>query len=386
MGSLIRDRASSTPEMLEAFGDAALVQAALAFEAALARALAAEGLIPDGEAQAVLEACRDPVDVAELAGQAAHAGTLAIPLVAGLRERAGRRDPAAAAAVHLGATSQDVADTALMLQVARGHRILQRDLRRIADALETLARAHAATPMLARTLLQPAAPTTFGLKAAQWRLLVADASRRLAREAADALLLQLGGAAGTLAGFQGKAQAVVRRVAAELGLRAPPGPWHARRDGLAGLGASLAIAVGSVAKIALDVALMAQAEVGEAFEPVTPGRGVSSAMPHKRNPTGCQVALSAAVRAPHLAATLISAMPGEHERGVGGWQAQAPVLAELFEIAHGAVAAMAQVVEGLEVAPAAMARNLAAASVGGDAGQAEALVGRLLEEAGPWSA
>jgi 3-carboxy-cis,cis-muconate cycloisomerase len=164
----------------------------------------------------------------------------------------------------------------------------------------------------------------------------------------------------------------------ELGLAAPAAPWHARREGVAGLGAALAILTGVVAKIAQDLALMAQAEVAEAFEPRVDGRGGSSAMPRKRNPTGCQVALSASVRTPHLAATLMSTLTGEHERGLGGWQAQAPVLADLFALTHGAVAAMAEVVEGLEVDVAAMARNLAAAGVGSDVGEAEALIRRLL--------
>jgi 3-carboxy-cis,cis-muconate cycloisomerase len=154
---------------------------------------------------------------------------------------------------------------------------------------------------------------------------------------------------------------------------------------VAGLGAALAILTGAVAKIARDVALLAQAEVAEAFEPRVAGRGGSSAMAHKRNPAGCQIALSAAMRAPHLAATLISALPGEHERGLGGWQAEAPVLAELFEITHGAVAAMAEVVGGLEVDAAAMARNLAAANVGDDVGEARELARRLLEVRSPWS-
>lgn len=379
MGSRIRDRAASTAEMLAAFGDEALVASALAFEAALARAQAAEGLIPAAHAALIAEACAAPFDIDALAEQAAHAGTLAIPLVAELRARLAPGD--AAASVHRGATSQDVADTALMLQAKAGLDLLRRDAGRIGAALAGLARTHAATPMLARTLLQPAAATTFGLKVAQWRAGVTGAAGRLEREAGAALALQLGGAVGTLAGLEGRGAAVARRLAEELGLAAPDGPWHARREAVAGLGAALAILTGSVAKIARDVALLAQGEVAEAFEPRVEGRGGSSAMAHKRNPTGCQVALSAAVRAPHLAATLMSALPGEHERALGGWQAEAPVLAELFGLAHGAVVAMADVAEGLEVDPAAMARNLAAAGVGADLGEAEALVAWLLRDA-----
>jgi len=378
MGSRIRDLAGSTAAMLEAFGDDALLKASLAFEAALARAQAAEELIAPESAAAIAAACEEPFDIETLAEAAAHAGTLAIPLVAELRSRAERRRPGAGAAVHLGATSQDVSDTALMLQAKTGLALLAGDQARIVAALAALAQAHASSPMLARTLLQPAAATTFGLKAAQWRLSVADAAARLEREGQAALSLQLGGAVGTLGGQQGRGAAVAQRMADELRMRAPAGPWHARREDVAALGAALAILTGAVAKIAGDVALMAQAEVGEAFEPRVEGRGGSSAMAHKRNPTGCQVALSAALRTPHLAATLIATVPGEHERGLGGWQAQAPVLADLFALTHGAVAAMAAVVEGLEVDAAAMARNLAAAGVGQDVGEAVDLVRRLL--------
>ena len=379
MNSLIRDRAASTPQMLAVFSDRALVAGALAFEAALARAQAAEGLIGPEAAALIAEACAAPLDVAVLAEAAAHAGALAIPLVAELRARLGSVDPGAAAAVHRGATSQDVADTALMLQAKAGVELIDRDLTRIAASLEAIARAHAATPMLARTLLQSAAPTTLGLKAAQWRAAVLDASGRLRHESKTAVALQMGGPVGTLAGLRGKGQAIARRMAEELGLTAPVAPWHARRGAIAGLGAALAIATGSVGKIARDLTLLAQGEVGEAFEPRIAGRGGSSAMAHKRNPTGCQVALSAALRAPHLAATLMSGLCDEHERGLGGWQAQAPVLAELFNVSHGAIAAMADTLEGLEIDTAAMTRNLAAAAVGEDVGEAPGLICRLLE-------
>ncbi|MGA0605197.1 3-carboxy-cis,cis-muconate cycloisomerase [Phenylobacterium sp. VNQ135] len=373
MVSRIRELAAGTAEMLEIFGDAALVRHALAFEVALARAQAGVGLIAEEEAAAVVGACAAPLDIDALAEQAAHAGTFAIPLVAELKARG-------AARVHLGATSQDVADTVLMLQAREGLAALERDLGRSEDALAKLARRHARTPMLARTLLQSALPTTFGLKAAQWRRLLVDARARLRREADLALRLQLGGPAGTLTGMDGRATEVVAAVAAELGLAVPQAPWHGRRDTMAGLGAGLAIVVGALGKIATDIALMSQAEVAEAFEPQLAGRGGSSAMAHKRNPTGCQVARSAAVRTPHLAATLLAAIAGEHERALGAWQAEAPVLADLFVVAHGAAAAMAQVLEGLEIDVEAMRRNLEAAAVGSDLGEAEALVERALRD------
>jgi 3-carboxy-cis,cis-muconate cycloisomerase len=378
MASLIRARVATTPQMLQAFGDEALIAGALAFEAGLARAQAREGLIPAAAAEAIAAACREPPDVAWLAEAAAHAGAMAIPMVEELRRRVQDRDPAAAPMVHRGATSQDVADTALMLQAKAGLSLIEADVGRITGALRRLAEAHAATPMLARTLLQPAQLITFGLKAAQWRLGVADAVARLRRESVAALRLQLGGPAGVLVGFEGRGPAVAKALAQELGLGVAPASSHARRDAVAGLGAALAILVGALAKIARDVALMAQAEVAEAFEPLVEGRGGSSAMAHKRNPTGCQVTLSAAVRAPQLAATLMSAMPGEHERGLGGWQAEGPVLEELFLLAAGAARTMAEVAEGLDVRPDAMARNLGSARVAGETAEAEALTALVL--------
>ncbi|ATC25402.1 3-carboxy-cis,cis-muconate cycloisomerase [Caulobacter vibrioides] len=375
MSCLLRDRPASTPEMLTAFSDEALLRAALTFETMLARAQADVGLIPSDAAETIATACAELPDVVSLAEAAAHAGTLAIPLVALIRERIA--DPEVAKLVHKGATSQDLADTALMLQAKTGAALVLRDASRLAQALAVLAQRHAATPMLGRTLLQAAQPITFGLKAAGWLQGVASALARFERET-GAIQMQLGGATGSLAGLDGRAGDVAERLAARLGLPAPETPWHARREGLAGLASSLAILTGAVGKIAGDIALMAQTEVAEAFEPKVVGRGGSSTMAHKRNPTGCQVALSASIRAPHLAATILSALPQQHERGLGGWQVEGPVLAELFELAHGALAAMAVVVEGLEVDADRMAANLAAARVGIDTGESERLVARAL--------
>jgi 3-carboxy-cis,cis-muconate cycloisomerase len=321
-------------------------------------------------------------DAATLARDGAHAGTLAIPLVRRLRDRVAESHPEFADAVHRGATSQDVSDTALMLMSRRGSELIEAGLQRLVSGLAELSRRQVATPMLGRTLLQGAVPITFGLKTAGWMLGVQEARSRFTRERDDALRLQLGGASGTLAGLDGRGTAVADRMAADLSLAPAIAPWHSRRECVAALGATLALVVGAVGKIARDVSLLAQNEVAEAREPRVEGRGGSSAMAHKRNPTGCQVALSAAMRSPGLAASLLAALPQEHERGLGGWQAEAPVLVELFELAHGAISAMVPVIEGLEVDEAAMARNLAAAGVGSDTGESEALVRRALAAAG----
>jgi 3-carboxy-cis,cis-muconate cycloisomerase len=366
--------------MLAVFGDEALLRAALDFEAALAAARAAEGLIPAAQAARIAIACTAPVlDIPALAAAAAHAGTLAIPLVAELRDRIAQEDPEAAAELHRSATSQDVADTALMLQAKAASALVEHETVRIAQALEAVVEAHLTTPMLARTLLQPALPITFGLKAANWLLGIDEAADRFRAERDAALALQFGGAAGSLAGLGGKACAVTERLADALGLAVPMLPWHARRNNVAGLGAALAILGGAAGKIARDLSLLSQSEVAEAFEPRIAGRGGSSAMAHKRNPTGCQIVLSAALRTPGLAATLLAGLPQEHERGLGGWQAEAPVLAELFLLTHGALAALAVVIEGLEVDAPRMRSNIERADVGADPGESALLARRALE-------
>lgn len=381
MTSTIRDRAAAAPDMLAIFGDAALLHAALGFETALAAARAAEGLIPEAHARRIAAACAAPaIDVAALAASASHAGTLAIPLVAELRAAIAAEDPEAAAELHRGATSQDLADTALMLQAKQAAALIETEAARIADALAALAETHLATPMLGRTLLQAALPVTFGLKATNWLLGLDEARRRFRVERDGALMLQFGGAAGTLAGLGGKGVEVAARLARALGLGLPPLPWHARRNGIAGLGAALAILCGAAGKIARDIALLAQTEVAEAFEPRIAGRGGSSAMAHKRNPTGCQIVLSAALRTPGLAATLLAGLPQEHERGLGGWQAEAPVLADLFCLTHGALAALASVAAGLELDIERMQANLDRTGIAADPGEAVRLARQALDQ------
>jgi 3-carboxy-cis,cis-muconate cycloisomerase len=378
MYSLIRALAATTPAMLAVFGDEALLRDAMRFEAELSRAAAAEGLIPQSAADLIATCCAEPVDVM-IAQDAAFAGTLAIPLVAHLRARVAASDAQAATFVHRGGTSQDLADTALMLQAKAATAIILRDGARLAEALAALTRVHAATPMVGRTLMQSALPITFGLKTANWLLGVDAALARVKRESDTALALQFGGAAGTLAGMDGKAFAVGQKLAKALDLAYSVLPWQARRENVAGLASAMAILTGTVAKIARDISLMAQNEIAEAFEPAVPGRGGSSAMAHKRNPTGCQVVLSAALRAPGLAATIFAGLAQEHERGLGGWQAEAPVLADLLSLTHGAIEAMRTVVEGLVVDAAAMRRNLDRAGVGQDLGESVALARLALE-------
>ncbi|HKD46832.1 MAG TPA: 3-carboxy-cis,cis-muconate cycloisomerase [Rhizomicrobium sp.] len=378
MSRAIRDLSGGSAEMLEIFGDAAMVKHALAFEAALAEAQAAEGILTADEAARIAIACAQlPLDTETLAAEAAHAGTLAIPLVLHLRRSLG--DEALADKIHLGATSQDVADTVLVLQAKMGLSSIGRELERLKTALALLAERMAAVPMTGRTLLQDASPITFGLKVTQWLTGIDESVVRLSRESQQGLMLQFGGAVGTRAGLNGKGASIAANMAKKLGLASPILPWHARRGGIAGLACALAIVVGASAKIARDISLLAQGEIAEALEPRVQGRGGSSAMAHKRNPTGCQIVLSAAARAPGLAATIIAGLPQEQERGLGGWQAEGPVLADLFVLTHGALVALVPVVEGLEVDTVRMAATLMAANVGTDTGESEYLVRAILK-------
>lgn len=377
MSQFLRSRPGTTVAMLTVFADTATLRHALAFEAELARAQAAEGLIDPDAAVAIEVLCATiRIDPAELAEEAALAGTLAIPLVA--RLRAALPD-GAAKSLHKGATSQDVADTVLACQIRAASTVLNSDLIRITTALAALAQRHAATPSIGRTLLQDALPIGFGLRVAHWQAGVAQATVRLHREVEAGAILQFGGAAGSRVGLNGKSHAVAARLAAALHLPDAP-PWHARRGGVAGIATALAIVIGALGKMARDISLLAQNGIGEAREPAIPGRGGSSAMAHKRNPTGCQVTLSAALRAPGLVAGILAGLPAEQERGLGGWQAEGPALADLFLMAASAAEAMAIVAEGLEIDEAAIARNLAAAGLGSDFGESPALAAALLAQ------
>jgi 3-carboxy-cis,cis-muconate cycloisomerase len=293
----------ATPEVLDAFGERNFLQAMLDFEAALARAQARAGLIPEAAAAAVAAACKvELLDTAAIVRDSALAGTLAVPLTKSLKEVVGRSSKEAAGFVHFGSTSQDVIDTAQVLVTRRALRLIEADVRQAATALLALAQPHAAAPVLARTLMQPASVTSFGLKCAGWAAPLVRSLQRIEVAAGRALRVQLGGAVGTLAQMKGRGPQVVAFLAEELDLRAPEAVWHTQRDEWLALGCELGLLAGSLGKMAKDIALMGQYEVGELAEPSAPGRGGSSAMPHKRNPVACMVALAASARAPPRAA------------------------------------------------------------------------------------
>jgi 3-carboxy-cis,cis-muconate cycloisomerase len=355
----IFDSFLTTPDMIAAFDDGAVVQGMLAFEAALARAQAAEGLIPPAAASAIGGVCKAQLyDIPALIRAGQRAGSLAIPLVKELQKTVALYDEEAARHVHWGSTSQDVIDTALVLATREALRLLDDGLGELAGHLLRLAERHAATPVLARTLMQPAQVTSFGFKAAGWLAPLVRARTQLRAQAARALQLQLGGAVGTLAVMGEHGPAVAARVAAELRLRVADAAWHTQRDEWVRLGLEVAVLAGSLGKIATDLGLMAQGEVAELAEPSGNGRGGSSAMPHKRNPVSTMVALAAARRTPQHAAALLACMDQQHERGLGNWQAELAEWPQLFLSAHGALHALNEAFAGLSVAPERMLRNI----------------------------
>ena len=353
----------STPAMLATFGEPAIVQAMLDFEAALAQAEADEGVIPAAAAAAIAAACRaECIDIPARVQAARRAGSLAIPLVGQLTQAVAQADAGAAQWVHWGSTSQDVIDSAMVLATRRALALVDTDLQALITALLALAEREGDAPLLGRTLMQPAGVISLGLKIAAWVAPLLRCRRRLQRAAAEALQLQCGGALGTLATLGERGPAVARRLAALLALPAPPADhpaaWHTQRDAWVALGCEVAVLVGALGKFARDLALLAQAEVGELHEPGGAGRGGSTAMPHKRNPVACMVALAAAQRTPHRAAALLGAMAQAHERGLGNWQAELAEWAGLWTSAHGAVAALAQAAPGLRVDRARMRANI----------------------------
>jgi 3-carboxy-cis,cis-muconate cycloisomerase len=351
----------SSAAMRAVCDDAMYLQHMLDFEAALARAEAATGIIPASAVGPIAKACRaKQFDSAALAEAAARSGNLAIPLVKALTAEVAKADAEAARYVHWGATSQDMIDTATMLTLRAGIDALLGDIDRTIAGFAKLARQHRDTAVVARTWLQHALPMPFGLKLAEYAAALHRSRTRLQRLRGETLALQFGGAAGTLAALGDKGWLVAERLAQELKLPLPDAPWHTHRDRIAEAASVFAILAGTCGKIARDVSLMMQTDVAEAFEPSGEGRGGSSTMPHKRNPVAAAAALAAATMAPNLAATIFAAQVQDHERSAGPWHAEWPTLPMLQLVTSGALAAIADIAEGLEVDAARMQTNLGA--------------------------
>src|SRR5436190_16455258 len=349
----------SSAAMRAVCDDVTYLQNMLDVEAALARAEAATGVIPKGMAEPIAKACKaGTFDLAALAEAATRSGNLAIPLVKVLTANVAKANVEAARYVHWGATSQDVIDTATMLTLRAAIDALLTDLERAIAGFARLAQQHRHTATVARTWLQHALPMPFGLKLAEYAAALGRSRTRLKRLRGETLALQFGGAAGTLAALGDKGMEVAERLAQELKLPLPEAPWHGHRDRIAEASSVLAIISGTCGKIARDVSLMMQTDVAEAFEPSGEGRGGSSTMPHKRNPVACASALAAAAMAPNLAATIFAAQVGDHERSSGPWHAEWPTLPMLMLVTSGALAAIVDIAEGLEVDTARMRVNL----------------------------
>ena len=357
-GDPLLDPLFTTAEAARSFAPRARLQGMLDFEAALARAEAAVGVIPQSAVAAIAKTCDASLyDLNALGAEAALAGNTAIPMVKHLTRKVKEADEEASRYVHWGATSQDAMDTGLVLQLRGFVAALDGDLGRLCGGLAAMAERHRATPMIARTWLQHALPTTFGLKAAIWLDALTRDRERLAA-AKSRLALQFGGAAGTLAALGDKGMPVAEALASALDLPLPAVPWHATRDRVVELATTLGILAGTLGTMGRDLSLMMQVEVGEAFEPAAPGRGGSSTMPHKRNPVASAVLLSTAVRAPALVGGLLAGMVQEHERGLGGWHAEWQALPELCRLVAGAAHHAADAFGGLEIDAERMRRNI----------------------------
>lgn len=347
--------------MCRVFSDRGRLVGVLDFEAALATAQSRAGLISPAAATAIADQCRAELfDLAALAGATAVAGNAAIPIIAELTRRVQDTSAPAARYVHFSATSQDALDTGLMLQVRQGLDLLAGEVARLVSALARTAAHHQNTVIAGRTWLRHAAPTTFGLQVAGWLDAVARHGERIGSLRSRALVVQFGGAVGTLAALGEHAERTARFLADELQLAVPSLPWHTHRDRLAEVSTTLGLLVGTLGKIARDIALLGQSEIAEVAEPAAPGRGASSSLPHKQNPIGCATVLAAAMRVPPLVSTMLAALVHEQDRGLGSWQAEWETLPEIFVLAAGALTQLQQVIEGLSVDAPRMRTNLEA--------------------------
>lgn len=345
-----------TPAMRERMGERAFLQRMLDVEAALARAQARLGIVPAEAAEAISAAAQvDRLDLEQLAKATRNTGYPVVGLVKQLTALAGAE---AGRWTHWGATTQDIMDTAVVLQMRDGLALLRDDLARLDRALAALARTHRDTVMAGRTHLQHALPVTFGYKVAVWLDPLLTMLDRLDEMLPRVLRVQFAGAAGTLASLGGRGREVTAELAKELGLREPELPWHVARDGVAEAVCWLGLLCGCLSKIATDVMLMMQTEVAEVAEPHEEGRGGSSTMPQKRNPIACEYVLAQARGVHALVPQVLAAMAQDHERGTGPWQTEPLAVPQAFLLAHGALSQAMTIAEGLTVDAERMRRNL----------------------------
>ncbi|MGB8543278.1 MAG: 3-carboxy-cis,cis-muconate cycloisomerase [Candidatus Acidiferrales bacterium] len=370
----------TTEEMRAIFSDERRIQAMLDFEAALGRALARAGIVSQAAAAKIQSKCDAKLFSMEtIAQEAALSGNLAIPLVKQLTALVTKADEKAGGLVHWGATSQDAIDTGTVLQLRDALDLTEQALAKLCDALARICETHKSTLVAGRTWLQQGPPVTLGLKACGWLAAIERHHERLREIRKRVLVLQFGGAVGTLAALGDKGPAVAAALADELKLTLPNLPWHSHRDRFAEVATTMGLLVGSLGKIARDLSLMGQTEVGEVAEPAAAGRGGSSTMPHKRNPVGSAVVLAASIRVPALVSVMLTSMVQEHERGLGGWHAEWETLPEICTLAAGALAHLTTVLNGLEIDAAKMNANL---EITHGLIMAEAVAAALAEEIG----
>jgi 3-carboxy-cis,cis-muconate cycloisomerase len=357
--SSLTDSLFSTEGMQSIFSDRNTIQRMLDVEAALARALAVEDVIPQMAVAAIVSSCRaDLMDADALTKSLSSAGNLAIPLVKQLTAVVASTDADAARYVHWGATSQDVIDSGRVLQLRDAIDLITTDLAALADNLASLAHQHRATIMMGRTWMQHAQPTTLGLKIAGWLDAIMRHQDRLQALRTRVCVLQFGGAAGTLASLGDSGLTVATALAKDLSLALPALPWHTHRDRMGEVATTFGLLTGTLGKIARDIALHAQTEIAELAEPLAQGRGGSSTMPHKRNPVACSAVLACAMRVPALVSTMLTAMVQEQERALGGWQAEWETLPEIASLTSAALNQLREVTSGLSVDAARMRSNI----------------------------
>ena len=343
----------------EIYTNESIIKYMLQFESALAKAQATQGVIPVSAAATIVSCCKiENISIEPLIEQAALGGNINIPFVKQLTEVVTKTDAEAGKYVHFGATSQDVIDTATILQLKAAHTLIVHDLDVLIATLTKIIKEHRRTLMVGRSFMQHARPITFGFKVACWLDGLLRSKKRLSKIMAENLVLQLGGAVGTLSGMPGKGLATAEAMCSALELTMPRIPWHTQRDRIAEIATTLGILTGSLRKIAKDISLLMQTEIAEVFESRESGKGGSSTMPHKRNPVGCISILANSARVPALVSTMISAMEQDHERGTGSWHSEWETLTDIVQLTAGATHNACLVINGLQVDKEKMRSNI----------------------------
>ncbi len=341
------------------FTDEATVAYMLQFEAALAKSQAIHGMIPKAAATAIEAACVvENIDFEALIHGVGLGGNVNIPLIKQLTDVLKQRDTEGYKFVHFGATSQDVIDTASILQTRDALTLIHENIQKLIKQLIYLMGNHRDTLMIGRSFMQQARPITFGFKVATWLDGILRSKRRVENLLQNNLELQLGGAVGTLASMPEKGLLINETMATLLGLSTPSVSWHTQRDNLVEIATTLGILTGSLSKMAKDISLLMQTEIGEVFEPSDKGKGGSSTMPHKRNPVGCTAILANATRIPPLVSTMLSCMTQDHERATGTWHAEWETLSDVIKLTAGTLRRAIEITNGLEVDKERMLKNI----------------------------